>query len=190
MTEQAIEQRSQEDSVFDALVQAFEVASQENEDDLINFVLGNLNACDAAEAQIKAGTAKMLKQIKAQRKALSYVYGSAFRERVDAALKEQGGKRKSISVQMGDAGYRLGKERLEIVDERKVRQWISDTIDVSKWAMFRTITTTTSILKTPLLKHFQETGELPDGCEYHEAQDNFYPKEVGLCLPKGGEGDE
>lgn len=78
------------------------------------------------------------------------------------------GKKKSRNLPHGTFGVRRSPDRLEVNDEAAALEYAA-THGIAG-AIKR------SILKTPLLKHLKETGDIPDGCELLEGTDTFYVK--------------
>lgn len=144
-------------------------ASGDGDEANVIWYLGKVNQFDDAEARIKAGYATIMRQLKAARMALARDHGTKFKSSVDTLIKRQGGKKKSVDVLTGKAGYRQSSESLKVIDEAAAVEWATehcpDALDVK---LART---------TPLLKHVKENGgEVPPGCEHVPADNKFFPQ--------------
>ena len=77
------------------------------------------------------------------------------------------GKTRSIKLLSGTVGFRKSPMKLEVLDEAQAMAWakthLKDAVKVTEF-----------LLKTPILEHFKETGEMPDGCDKVDPKDNFY----------------
>lgn len=103
----------------------------------------------------------------------------AFLQRQIEALVTQydydfGPNRKSKDLPHGTFGRRVSvREGVEVLDEAAALEW-------ARKYQPRAVKVKESILKKPLLEHLKATGEVPDGCEYREAKEEFY---VNAVLP-------
>ncbi|MFA5377241.1 MAG: host-nuclease inhibitor Gam family protein [Dehalococcoidia bacterium] len=86
---------------------------------------------------------------------------------VEAAI--DGGKKRSINLPFGIAGFRHTPDKLEIKDEAAALAW-------AKANKPEAVKVRESILKEPLADHIKTTGEIPDGCEPVPGEDRFYTK--------------
>jgi Bacteriophage Mu Gam like protein len=72
--------------------------------------------------------------------------------------------RRSRQLAFGRIGLRRSRARIEIGDEAAALAWaeahMSEDVSSRRW-----------ITRTPLLAHFEATGEVPDGCEYLPGED-------------------
>ena len=76
----------------------------------------------AEEKAIKAQMGSLLKIIKARRAYLKFGYEERLKTVVRTRLKEQGGKKKSVSFNYGNSGWRSGS-RILVDDEAKALEW-------------------------------------------------------------------
>jgi phage host-nuclease inhibitor protein Gam len=82
-----------------------------------------------------------------------------------------GKKTRSIALPGGKAGFRKAPDALEIKDEAAALSWARDHVpDAVK------VKVTESVLKEPLEKHIEATGEIPDGVELIAGKETFYIK--------------
>jgi len=84
----------------------------------------------------------------------------------DFARQElEGQKARSVSLLAGKVGFRKSPASVEIVDADAALVWAKTNCeDAIK----------ESILKTPIKKYIEETGEVPTGVEYLLGEDKFY----------------
>ncbi len=161
---------------------------------------------DAVEERIKEQYQIMLRELQTRRKALQFKCGQNFRQRVEAMLLANGRKKdgslkkKSVNLLTGKAGYRSSRPTVEFIDEEAAKKWAvknltvgqlfdaTSSVDkvplviecIKEYGLEKAIK---SLNKTPFLEHFMETGELPDGVEFVETQDKFYPQVKDMELP-------
>ncbi len=165
------------DPVLQELEAAFELIQKEDEHWLPNWYLGQVNSIDACREKMKEQYGKMLQALDNRRKQLEYRWGAEFRAEVNEDIASHRGKKRSFDYLQGRSGYRAGKDKLVVNDEKAAIEWADNGF------LECAIKVTQSILKTPLMDHFKATGEVPDGCEIIEATDKFYPTVSKRLLP-------
>jgi hypothetical protein len=80
------------------------------------------------------------------------------------------GSKKSSELPHGTFGFRAKADTLEITDQTQAVAFAEAAgLEIKK-----------SVNKTPLLKYFKATGEVPSGCEYVEGGDQFFVKPAGV----------
>lgn len=109
---------------------------------------------------LKDQMAAMVKSAEAKVKGLDYVY-SEFAARV-TARKLQGAKSKSLKTPFGTVGYRRKNAALVVVDASKVP------------LEFKLLRTEEVIGKAKLNEHYEQTGEVPAGCDVTAPAEVFY----------------
>jgi len=114
------------DEVLAILKEALvEEAKLIEEDRFCEWYLGKLAEANALEAKVKKQFDRIMQEIAARRKALQYVKGPEFRQRVDMMLtagprKKDGTlRKKSVNFLTGTAGYRSSRESIEIKELEK-----------------------------------------------------------------------
>jgi hypothetical protein len=140
--------------------------------------LKKLAEADMAEELIKERGKVLLNQVENGRKALAYCFGAEFRAAVEADLESQGGTKKSVDYHTGRAGFRMGRDKLDLVitDEAEAMAFCqeNDLVDIKASV-------------TKMKKHYKDTGEIPDGVEVIEtpAENKFFPAVERLELTDG-----
>ena len=129
--------------------------------------LAELQRLDALKATVKEQYQTICNQLDNQRKHLVYRNGKEFRQAIDALLAEQGGKKKSIDLLTGRAGYRKGKETFVVEDTEAAQTWAIDNCpEACDIKLAR---------KADLHNYYTMTGTMPPGCKVVPASDSFYP---------------
>lgn len=136
------------------------------EQDLANWYLRKNAEYDQAIETIKEQAAMMIRSIESRRRRLAWRWGGAFKDIIDRMLHSQGGKKRSVNLLAGRAGYRKSAERLTIVDPQKVLEWADFNCPEAIKREPRI---------TPLKQWLDETGEVPPGTHLTESRDSFYP---------------
>lgn len=194
-----------QDDVLAGWIEEFEAERAElatkDDDHFCNWYLRHVNQADADEVKVKEMSATMLREIANRRKALQYVHGQQFRNRVGAAIDAQPGKKKSVNFLMGKAGFRSAPEHIEIKDMEKLADWLREpeqikmvtetvnglnittgviavlweTLSRAAW-----VSIVSSVRKTPIMEYIKnnvdkETGEakVPPGVELIGKFDKF-----------------
>ncbi len=141
---------------------------------LANWYVGRDKQSDEAIATIKEQAARMIRAIEARRRGMIYAFGAKVKATIDRMLHSQGGKKKSVNLLTGRAGYRASPERLQIVDADRVLLWAEKCCPQ---AIKR------SVSMSAINEHFKATGEIPDGVIHVESHENFYPPVSIYQLP-------
>ncbi len=152
------------------LESAFELVDQRGNHALQNFFLAELSRMDAERAMLKEQAAIIAAQIDQREKALYWRFGKEFEQLVKADVAEQKGDKKSVDYLQGRAGRKIGKESLEVFDEKLAVTW------ALKIGCIKAIELVVA-RKTPLMDWAKANGGLPKGCGcvIHPAEDNFFP---------------
>lgn len=151
-------------------------AREYGENGTANAYLARLANIDHGRAVAAEQYARIQKMFDGRERSLEYTKGAEFRAIAEADIASNP-KGRFFQYAMGRVQIRAGKDKLVVNDEAAAIQWAKDVEAVEA------INTTESIRKTPLMDHFKETGEVPDGCEIIEATDKFYPAVSKRLLP-------
>lgn len=135
---------------------------------------------DAAEARIKEQAERMLAYIKTRRAALHWKYGADFRQQVESDLSRQSGKKKSIDYLTGRAGFRTRPSKVIVGDKAKLTNWCA--VNLPEAVPMRP-----ELHVTPIKKYIEETGDVPPGCGWRQAERAFYPNVNAPALEEGGD---
>ena len=97
-------------------------------------------------------------------------FGGELRDYTRAAIAEQGGRRKSVSLPAGTIGFRIAGAKLVIEDEEEVLRWARN-------AQPNLVVIEKSISKSGLNQYFEDTGEIPpSGVRIEPEKEKFYVK--------------
>jgi phage host-nuclease inhibitor protein Gam len=88
---------------------------------------------------------------------------------VEVELK--GNKRRHLTFPSGEAGFRKAPGRLEFTDEAAALAWAKEHCPDA-------VKVTENVQKTPLKKHIETKGEIPDGVQLVEGEEHFYIKPI------------
>lgn len=101
---------------------------------------------------------------------LLFLFEGQLRAWLEAQLRSGGGRRKSISVPAGSAGFRAVGPMLVIDDERLVLAW-------ARTACPHVVVVSERVSKTALDQHVKATGELPErGVHVEAPREKFFIK--------------
>jgi phage host-nuclease inhibitor protein Gam len=78
-----------------------------------------------------------------------------------------GGKKRSVNLPHGIAGFRRTPDRLEVADEGAAVEWARENAP-------HAIRVRESIDKNEMKANIEATGEVPEGCELVRGTDRFY----------------
>lgn len=161
------------DEVFDLLSADATMAKDDDDENwLAPWYLQKEAEYDAAQKAITEHAALLLKQLGSKRVALQRYWGASFENQVRQDLEAQGGKKKSVTYATGTAGYRKtgGKDKLTIDDATAAMGWAKEQCPEA-------VKTVESLLKSELLKHTKDTGEVIPGTrlETTPVVDKFFP---------------
>tara|TARA_R100000458_G_C8275771_1_gene250932 strand:+ start:1612 stop:2223 length:612 start_codon:yes stop_codon:yes gene_type:complete len=126
------------------------------------------------EARIKEQSKRMLNAIKARRAGLSWKFGRLFENIVQRMILDQGGKKKSVDLFNGRAGYRSKKASIKVVDEAAFLDWF-DRQPADIQAEVEPCLDRKVARKTPITEYIAACGDIPDGIEHIESHESFYP---------------
>ena len=128
-----------------------------------------LAECEFMEDRIKEQAEKMLSAITARRRALEWRFGREFREMVERDLAQQKGKKKrSVEYLTGRAGFRTLPGKVFVQNKEELVNWCA--INLPKAVPMEPV-----LHVTPIMEHFDATGEIPPGCDILAKRDKFYP---------------
>lgn len=136
-----------------------------------------------AEKRVKEHAKMILAALQRQRSGLVMRFGSEVKEEIDAMLRQQGGRKKSVTLHTGRAGYRSRKAGIVVTDKDALIPWCVENCPEAL---------DTSIgRKTPITEHIAATGEIPPGVTPIPAGDVFYPAvTLAAALPAGEEDND
>lgn len=144
------------------------------DDELANWYLTTLGSLDSMEEQIKAQAAAMCRAIEARRKALAWKWGAVFKQVIDDKLRSQGGKKKSVRLHGGTAGYRTKPESFQVVNDK----------EALAWAAFNCPQAIAQKLKiTPIKEYIKASGDVVPGVKHTPAAEGFFPSVQVRQLP-------
>ncbi len=95
-----------------------------DEDDA-EMIMRSIRAVQAEKKTIKEFYEKKLAQLVSAEKGIFRVFGSYLEELAVRLIKDQGGKKKSITMPWGVLGFRMGPDKMEILDEDKLIAFIT-----------------------------------------------------------------
>ncbi len=90
-------------------------------------------------------------------------------------IDEQSGKKKSFEFFNGRSGYRAKKGSITVADEPAFQAWFDQQPDEIK-AELEACFDRRVARKTPITEYVMNNGDIPDGIEFIEAHDSFFPK--------------
>lgn len=140
-----------------------------------------MHQLDEADEKIKEQAKAMRKAIENHRKALAWKFGAEVRFQIDELIAAQGGKKKSVNLMTGKAGYRAANGKVNVHDRKALASWC---VDHCQAALDLTVART-----TPIVEHIEATGEVPPGVEFVAGGDVFFPRVNQAALPQE-DGDE
>ena len=144
---------------------------------LPTWFLAKLAELDAAEQAIAEHAARLAREIEARRKALLWRWGRELQQQVTTDLRAQGGKRKSVTYPTGRAGFRASTVTPHIIVDDE-----PTAVAAAEIACPAAIVVMKMLRISPLLKHFQETGEELPGTHYDagHSDQKFFAGKVTL----------
>lgn len=150
------------------------VARFDTRTSMATWYLGKLAELEARRITIKQQAKVMLTQIDGAEKYIAFRWGDEFKGCIEAMLQSQGGKKKSIDLLTGRAGFRKKDSSIFIRDSAAALKWCKDHCpDALEQHIART---------TPIKEHIEsginrQTGEIPEvpGVEYNPPTNHFYP---------------
>jgi len=174
-----VEQETEGEMILaEAALLEMEAATLDDGDDpaswVPEFYMRKHEEMKSLESRIKEQYKRMMSSIKARRAGLSWKFGPVMKSVVERMILNQGGKKKSVDLFNGKAGFRKKKATIKIVDEDAFNAWFDDQpadIQLDLITCFdRKIAR-----KTPITDYCNSCGDIPDGIEYVDAHEGFYP---------------
>lgn len=108
---------------------------------------------------------------------LNIRFGEDFQQAVTADLKAQGGKKKSFDYILGKAGWRKGKDTIDVADEKKA---------IAHAEMHHPQCVKSKLDKAAMKALYNDgKGELLDGTSFKPGRQEFFPNVEGKPLPPG-----
>ena len=161
-----------------------EVAEQvSDQQGLAEWYVSKMDELKRQRDTIRRQARAMDNALKSRQAALAWRIGPQVEQYVREEIVRNGGKRKSIKLLSGNAGFRASKAKLELVDEDAFKDWFArqpEDIRSEVQACFDL----KFARKTPAMDYFNSTGDIPDGFIYHEETDKFYPSADVPTLPE------
>lgn len=102
-----------------------------------------------------------------EEEALLAYFGAGLHQVLAQEIERERGRRKSLKLPAGTIGLRSEPVRLRVEDEEKVIAW-------AKAHLPQAVRVSERISRTALNEHHAQSGEIPDGCELHDAGERFY----------------
>lgn len=150
--------------------------------DLPNWYVLTMAQLDDQEERIKAQAKILRNAVETRRKALAWKFGAAVKAEIDKQLAAQKGPKKSITLAMGSAGYRMAKGKIIQHDRKALAEWcVEHCVEALDYKVART---------TPIVEHIQATGEIPPGVEWIPPGDVFFPRVNQAALPSAEDNDD
>ena len=100
---------------------------------------------------------------------LMFLFGGQLRTWVEQELKRTRTKAKSLNLPAGRVGLRMAGPTLVIDDAEACLAWAKSNCPAA-------VVMTEKVLKTPLHRHIEDTGELPHGARIEPQREVFYLK--------------
>jgi len=123
---------------------------------------------------IKAQARKIDKSLAARLAALAWRVGPLVEKFVREEIVRGGGKRKSVKLLSGNTGFRKIKGKLDLVDEEAFKDWFNRQPEDIR-AELQECFDLKFARKTPVMDYFTANGDIPDGFDFIEEHDKFYP---------------
>jgi hypothetical protein len=155
------------DDCSDPVVAAqFEV----KDDASANWLIRKINECDAYSKRCADWCEREQRRARRDQEFLMFRYGNQLTDFVRRRIAETGGRRKSINLPAGVAGFRTEAEKIVLDDEDAVMAW-------SREHHPDFIITIEKLSKARLNEHIERTGKIPDvGVHIETAREKFYIK--------------
>jgi hypothetical protein len=132
-----------------------------------NWVVRKIIEARAYAKHVKRWAQAELLRAEREEQFFYYRYGPQLERWVREQLER--GRRKSLKLPAGTAGFRAEPPRLEIRDEQKLIGWCRRSMPTA-------IRVQTHVLKSLVKDHVLKTGECPDGAEVGGGNQRFYVK--------------
>lgn len=118
-------------------------------------------------AKVKMWAEAEERRAEAEEKRLLFLFGSQLRRWTEQEIEKLKGRRRSIALPSGVVGLRAVQPRLIVVEEGTALAWAKASCPAA-------VVITEKLLKTPIIEHFDQTGEVPPGTEVTPAETAFY----------------
>lgn len=183
------------DDVLAALEAAFaDVSKQKHGESLVQWYDRVWHELEAEAKAIESYRDGLIKNIKEQAerklnevyrriKGLQWKCEPEFKIHVEAMIQATDGKKKSVNLYYGEAGYKTNPARLQVDNEEMCIAWAEKNIPEA-------VETIKILGKNAIKRYFKETGELPDGCNLIPERQVFRPHYDGTPRLTEGDGDD
>lgn len=146
---------------------------------LAEWYIQRMTEIEETRRRIREMARSMDAALERRRKGLIWKFGAEFKEEIDERLRSQGGRKKSVTLLTGRAGYRATKGKIVVQDRKALAEWCaSNCTEALEIVVART---------SPIREHIEANGEIPPGVEYVGPGDVFYPPINLAALPTAGE---
>lgn len=140
------------------------------DDGSANWLIKKINECRAYARRCADWAEREQRRAQHEEEFFWARYGAQLRAYIQRKIAEQGGRRKSVSLPAGTAGFRKEAAKIVIDDELAVLAW-------AKACQPALITVVEKLSKSALNAHVESTGELPDqGVHVELEHEKFYVK--------------
>ena len=133
--------------------------------------------------QVKKQSRRIVRQLQSELSALQYRFGDTFKDMITDRILAKHGEKKSVDLMSGRAGYRKKPATIYVTDEKALVEWFNAQ-SVETRNQIQDCFDLRFARKTPILKYVRETGNLPDGVEFLDERDEFYPQLYVPQLPE------
>ncbi len=137
-----------------------------------NWLAKQLLHLEAERESVKAHLSEMLRALDGRESHLHYVYDESAEAIVKGELVvlNEGKKKpkKSYAMPFGKAGYRMGRDKIEVFDEPKAIEWAEENSPLAV-----EVVTTKKFLKSNLPPKKLEAGEIP-GVKFVPKTNSFF----------------
>jgi hypothetical protein len=166
VTTEQISQSSEEDWIEPSTPEAFRVC----DDNSANWVIRKILEERAYALRCEAWFEHEKRRAEKNEEFFWFRYGAQLRDYIARKIAEKGGKRKSLPLPAGTAGFRSEPDKIVVDDDDLLLSW-------AKAKQPGLIRVTERVSKTALNEHVKATGELPDrGVHVEPAREKFYVK--------------
>lgn len=145
-----------------------------------NWVVRKIVEARQYAARVKAWGEAELRRAQRQEQFFLMRYGRQLEDWARQRIDQQHDGRRSANLPAGAIGFRTQPRRLSIVDEKVLLAWCRAHLP----AVIRVIET---VPKSPLIEHFQATGECPEGVEILSRTERFCISAKNLDFLEGGQ---
>jgi phage host-nuclease inhibitor protein Gam len=132
-----------------------------------NWVVRKITESRQYAQRVKEWAATEVRRAEHEEQFMLFRFGPQLEQWARRELEVKHGRRKSICLPAGKAGFRTRQIRLEIQDEQIVLNWCKQNLP-------KTIIVKESLSKTVILEHIEVSGEIPPGCDVSGGEEAFY----------------